>query len=78
MKIDYKEILKILIAVLTAIAGTLGVVSCMKPSTAGAPSHYLEMSLYLAPQSRMNSKISLKTYSMPESVVVPVQSPNSR
>lgn len=29
MKIDYKEILKILIAVLTAIAGTLGVVSCM-------------------------------------------------
>ena len=29
MKIDYKEILKLLIAVLTAIAGTLGVVSCM-------------------------------------------------
>ncbi len=29
VKIDYKEILKILIAVLTAIAGTLGVVSCM-------------------------------------------------
>ena len=29
MKIDYKEILKILIAVFTAIAGTLGVVSCM-------------------------------------------------
>ena len=29
MKIDYKEILKILLAVLTAIAGTLGVVSCM-------------------------------------------------
>ena len=29
MKIDYKEILKILIAVLTAIAGTLGVVNCM-------------------------------------------------
>ncbi len=29
MKIDWKEILKLLIAVLTAIAGTLGVVSCM-------------------------------------------------
>ena len=29
MKLDYKEILKILIAVLTAIAGSLGVVSCM-------------------------------------------------
>jgi hypothetical protein len=26
---DWKEILKLLIAVLTAIAGTLGVVSCM-------------------------------------------------
>ena len=29
MKIDWKEILKLLITVLTAIAGTLGVVSCM-------------------------------------------------
>lgn len=29
MKIDWKEILKIVIAVLTAIAGTLGAVSCM-------------------------------------------------
>lgn len=29
MKIDYKEILKLLIAVLTAIAGTLGIVGCM-------------------------------------------------
>ena len=29
MKINWKEILKLLIAVLTAIAGTLGVVSCM-------------------------------------------------
>lgn len=29
MKLDWKEIIKILIAVLTAIAGTLGVVSCM-------------------------------------------------
>ena len=27
--INWKEILKLLIAVLTAIAGTLGVVSCM-------------------------------------------------
>ena len=27
--INWKEILKVLIAVLTAIAGTLGVVSCM-------------------------------------------------
>ena len=30
MKINWKEILKVLIAVLTAIAGTLGVVSCMR------------------------------------------------
>ena len=30
MKIDWKEILKLLITVLTAIAGTLGVVSCMR------------------------------------------------
>jgi hypothetical protein len=29
MKTDWKQLLKILIAVLTAIAGTLGVVSCM-------------------------------------------------
>ena len=29
MKIDWKEVLKLLIAVLTAIAGTLGVVSCV-------------------------------------------------
>ena len=29
VKIDWKEILKIVIAVLTAIAGTLGVVSCI-------------------------------------------------
>ena len=29
MKLDWKEILKIVIAVLTAIAGTLGVVSCI-------------------------------------------------
>ena len=29
MKVNWKEILKVLIAVLTAIAGTLGVVSCM-------------------------------------------------
>ena len=29
MKSDWKQILKILIAVLTAIAGTLGVASCM-------------------------------------------------
>ena len=29
VKIDWKEILKVLIAVLTAIAGTLGVMSCM-------------------------------------------------
>ena len=29
MKTNWKEILKLLIAVLTAIAGTLGVVSCM-------------------------------------------------
>ena len=29
MKLDWKEILKVLIAVLTAIAGTLGVMSCM-------------------------------------------------
>ena len=29
MKINWKEILKLLITVLTAIAGTLGVVSCM-------------------------------------------------
>ena len=29
MKINWKEVLKILITVLTAIAGTLGVVSCM-------------------------------------------------
>ena len=28
-KIDWNTILKILIAILTAIAGTLGVVSCM-------------------------------------------------
>ena len=28
-EINWKEILKILIAILTAIAGTLGVVSCM-------------------------------------------------
>lgn len=28
MKINWKEILKILITVLTAIAGTLGVMSC--------------------------------------------------
>ena len=30
MKINWKEVLKVLIAVLTAIAGTLGVVSCMR------------------------------------------------
>ena len=30
MKINWKEILKLLITVLTAIAGTLGVVSCMR------------------------------------------------
>ena len=29
MKLDYKEILKLLIAILTAIAGTLGVMSCV-------------------------------------------------
>ena len=29
MKINWKEVLKVLIAVLTAIAGTLGVASCM-------------------------------------------------
>ena len=29
MKTDWKTILKILIAVLTALAGSLGVVSCM-------------------------------------------------
>ena len=29
MKIDWKEVLKVLIAVLTAIAGSIGVVSCM-------------------------------------------------
>jgi hypothetical protein len=29
MKTDWKQILKILIAVLTAIAGSLGIVSCM-------------------------------------------------
>ncbi len=29
MKPDWKQILKLIIAVLTAIAGTLGVVSCM-------------------------------------------------
>ena len=29
MNINWKEVLKILITVLTAIAGTLGVVSCM-------------------------------------------------
>ena len=29
MKLNWKEILKVLIAVLTAIAGTLGVMSCM-------------------------------------------------
>ena len=29
MKTDWKEILKLLIAILTAIAGTLGVMSCM-------------------------------------------------
>ncbi len=29
MKLDWKQILKLLIAVLTAIAGTLGVASCM-------------------------------------------------
>ena len=29
MKLNWKEILKLLITVLTAIAGTLGVVSCM-------------------------------------------------
>ena len=29
MKINWKEILKLLIAILTAIAGTLGVVSCL-------------------------------------------------
>ena len=29
MKIDWKEILKIVIAVLTAIASTLGVMSCV-------------------------------------------------
>ncbi|MBR5147883.1 MAG: smalltalk protein [Bacteroidaceae bacterium] len=28
-EINWKEILKLLIAVLTAIAGTLGIVSCM-------------------------------------------------
>ena len=29
MKTDWKEILKLLIAILTAIAGTLGVMSCV-------------------------------------------------
>ena len=29
VKLDWKEILKVLIAVLTAIAGTLGVMSCV-------------------------------------------------
>ena len=29
-EINWKEILKILIAILTAIAGTLGVVSCVR------------------------------------------------
>ena len=29
MKLNWKEILKVLIAVLTAIAGTLGVMSCV-------------------------------------------------
>ena len=29
MRINWKEILKVLIAVLTAIAGTLGVMSCV-------------------------------------------------
>ena len=29
VKLDWKEILKVVIAVLTAIAGTLGVMSCV-------------------------------------------------
>ena len=29
MKVDWKQILKVLIAVLTAIAGSIGVASCM-------------------------------------------------
>ena len=29
VKLNWKEIIKVLIAVLTAIAGTLGVMSCM-------------------------------------------------
>ena len=29
MKVNWKQLLKILIAVLTAIAGSIGVVSCM-------------------------------------------------
>ena len=29
MKLDWKQILKVLIAVLTAIAGSIGVASCM-------------------------------------------------
>ena len=29
MKLNWKEVLKVLIAILTAIAGTLGVVSCI-------------------------------------------------
>ena len=29
MKVNWKEVIKILIAVLTAIAGTLGVASCI-------------------------------------------------
>ena len=29
VKIDWKEVLKVVIAVLTAIAGTLGVMSCV-------------------------------------------------
>ncbi len=29
MKLDWKQILKMLIAILTAIAGTLGVASCV-------------------------------------------------
>ena len=29
MKLNWKEILKLLITILTAIAGTLGVVSCL-------------------------------------------------
>ena len=29
MRLNWKEVLKVLIAILTAIAGTLGVVSCI-------------------------------------------------